>query len=244
MDNNELHRQVRRLAPSETFCFACHAEVPCFTECCRQLDLVLTPYDILRLKKNLGLTSDQFLERYVIIERGEDSAFPLVFLAMVDDGRASCPFVGAEGCKVYRDRPGACRLYPVGRGASRLVDGSMEERFVLLEEPHCQGFRQPVHLTVSSWSADQQLQPYISHNDMLTSILQHPKIKGGMVPTQKQLDTYLLALYNLDRYRPLALAGEIGEYAAEEGFSPKDLASSDDRLLHFAIVWLRRQLFS
>ena len=243
MDENELHRQVHPLDRHEGFCFACHAGVPCFTECCRQLDLGLSPYDVLRLKKNLGLTSEQFLERYAVVEQSEDNVFPQVFLAMVDDGRASCPFVGPEGCRVYPDRPGACRLYPVGRGASRQADGSMEEQFVLLQEPHCQGFLQPVDQNVAAWLADQKLQSYLSHNDTLTAIVQHPKIRQGMVPTKKQLDTFLLALYNLDLFRPLALSPEIRDIAEQEGFSAPELAD-DERLLHFATVWLLRYLFS
>jgi len=243
MNGNTLPGQIHQLASGEAFCFACHAGVPCFTECCRQLDLVLSPYDVLRLRKNLGLSSDRFLDRHAVVEKNDESLFPQVYLGMVDDGRASCPFVGPQGCAVYEDRPGACRLYPVGRGASRRSDGTMEEQFVLLQEPHCQGFLQPVSRTPASWSADQQLQPYIRYNDLLTGITQHPQIRKGMIPAQKHLDTYLLALYNLDQFRPLALAGEIREIAVEEGFSPEELTVGDERLLDFAMIWLRRHLF-
>ena len=235
MDDNGLPAQVLRLAPGEAFCFACHAGVPCFTECCRQLDLVLSPYDVLRLKNKLGLPSDRFLDLYAVVEVDEANVFPQVYLAMVDDGRGSCPFVSRQGCEVYSDRPGACRLYPVGRGASRRADGTMEEQFVLLQEPHCQGFLQPVSQTLSSWSADQELQPYIKYSDMLTGIVQHPRIRSGMIPTQKQLDTYLLALYNLDLFRPLALTAEITDLATEKAFSPEELTVvSDESLLDFS----------
>jgi Fe-S-cluster containining protein len=243
MDDNALPGQVLRLDADEAFCFACHADVPCFTECCRQLDLVLSPYDVLRLRKNLGLPSDRFLDLYAVVEMDEASSFPQVYLAMVDDGRASCPFVGPRGCAVYSDRPAACRLYPVGRGASRRVGGSIEEQFVLLREPHCQGFLQPVTRTLSSWYADQNLQLYIKYNDMLTGIVQHPQIRGGTVLSQKQLDTYLLALYNLDLFRQQTLAAEIQDIATEEGYSPEKLAESDECLLEFAMIWLRRGLF-
>ena len=37
------------------FRFACHPGVVCFTECCRDLKLLLTPYDVIRLKNRLGL---------------------------------------------------------------------------------------------------------------------------------------------------------------------------------------------
>lgn len=243
MDDNGLPGQILRLEPGEAFCFACHAGVPCFTECCRQLDLVLSPYDVLRLKNKLGLPSDRFLDLYAVVEVDEANIFPQVYLAMVDDGRGSCPFVSRQGCEVYSDRPGACRLYPVGRGASRRIDGTMEEQFVLLQEQHCQGFLQPVSRTLSSWSADQELELYIRYSDMLTGIVQHPQIRGGRIPTQKQLDTYLLALYNLDLFRPLTLTAEIRDIATEEGFSPEELAASDECLLDLAMIWLGRRLF-
>ncbi len=42
---------IRPVVQDETFRFACHSQLPCFTRCCADLKLVLTPYDILRLKK-------------------------------------------------------------------------------------------------------------------------------------------------------------------------------------------------
>jgi hypothetical protein len=39
-------------AAQETFRFACHKDLPCFTKCCNDLKLVLTPYDILRLQNH------------------------------------------------------------------------------------------------------------------------------------------------------------------------------------------------
>ena len=47
-----------------TFKFRCYKEIKCFTKCCADLNLTLTPYDILRIKKRLDLPSDQFLNRY------------------------------------------------------------------------------------------------------------------------------------------------------------------------------------
>ncbi len=38
-----------------------------FSLCCRNLNLFLYPYDVIRLKKGLEITSDQFLDKYVDI---------------------------------------------------------------------------------------------------------------------------------------------------------------------------------
>ena len=45
----------------KTFKFRCYRGIGCFTVCCADLNLVITPYDILRLKNRLDLTSDDFL---------------------------------------------------------------------------------------------------------------------------------------------------------------------------------------
>jgi len=40
--------------------------------------------------------------------------YPVILLQMRDNEKKSCPFVTAEGCSVYPDRPWACRMYPLG----------------------------------------------------------------------------------------------------------------------------------
>lgn len=195
------HPRVRHLEPGEEFRFRCGPDRPCFTDCCRQLDLALSPYDVLRLRRALGLSSGEFLERYVVVEKNDDEAFPQVYLAMVDDGRASCPFVSPAGCAVYLDRPGACRTYPLGRGASRGEDGQVNDFYVVLTEDHCRGFEAGDRQTSAAWLADQELAPYNEFNDLLLAILQHPRIKAGFRPDERQLERYLQVLYDLDRLR-------------------------------------------
>ena len=48
------------LPKGETYRFACHQGVRCFTDCCRDLHLVLTPYDVLRVKRGLVMDSTAF----------------------------------------------------------------------------------------------------------------------------------------------------------------------------------------
>ena len=43
--------------------FRCHKDIDCFNACCKNIDIMLTPYDILRLKQRLGITSTEFLRR-------------------------------------------------------------------------------------------------------------------------------------------------------------------------------------
>lgn len=45
-----LQTEISPITADASLCFACHPQVPCFNECRRELDLALSPYDVLRLK--------------------------------------------------------------------------------------------------------------------------------------------------------------------------------------------------
>ncbi|HHO47866.1 MAG TPA: YkgJ family cysteine cluster protein [Desulfobacteraceae bacterium] len=231
------------ISTTSRFRFACHPEVPCFTECCRQLDLALTPYDVLRLKNRLKLHSGRFLEQYVIIEWDPSLLFPQCYLTMIDDGRASCVFVSPAGCTVYEDRPGACRAYPVGRGASAGRDGGVEETLVLVREPHCLGFREGPSQTTGEYFAGQGLDDYSRCNDTLLDVTQHQRIRNGFRPSRRQLDQFILALYNLDTFRQEFNDGRITLRRPLRADELQGLAGDDEQLLLLGIRWLRQELF-
>ncbi len=230
---------VYRLKADEPFNFDCHPGVPCFTECCRMLELALTPYDVLRLRLGTGLSSQQLHDEYIIEERGEHDMFPKYYLTMVDDGRASCAFVDKKGCKVYEHRPGACRAYPLGRAAVRTRSGELNQHFVLMKENHCKGFAEPKEETPFRYSEEQDLIVYNRYNDALATLIQHEKIRQGLfMPTDHQLQNYFLALYNIDVFRAELQSGKLNtdQY-------PSEVLKDDEKLLLFAIEWLTTQFF-
>uniref|UniRef100_UPI0040567168 YkgJ family cysteine cluster protein n=1 Tax=Candidatus Electronema sp. TaxID=2698783 RepID=UPI0040567168 len=231
------------LAAEETFRFACHPGVACFTECCRQLDLALTPHDALRLKKRLGLDSGSFLEQYVIVAWEEGMTFPACFLTMVDDGRASCVFLTKQGCSVYADRPAACRAYPAGRGVMRR-GSQLEECFVLLREPHCLGFAEEQTQTAPEYFRAQGLEEYNRANDQLLRLHQHPRIQDGFRLSQSQLDQYIMALYNLDFFRQEIADGRIKMHRPLTTLELRALAGDDEELLLLGLRWLLQEYFN
>ncbi len=241
MDKVQLPKNVTRIQEDEEFFFSCHPGVDCFTDCCRQLELALTPYDVLRLKQETGLHSNTFLERYVIQEQEADEPFPHFYLTMVDDGRASCVFVSDQGCTVYQGRPGACRAYPMGRAAIRQEGNSMQQFFVLLKETHCHGFQENEAQTAIKYSLNQGLKRYNELNDRVASLLQHEKIRGGMQLTDKQNEFFVLALYNLDSFREQLEADELPNQ--EHYLSQRESYTDDEQLLLFAVEWLQGVLF-
>ena len=241
MDQLQLPENVSRIQNDETFSFSCHPKVDCFTDCCKQLELALTPYDVLRLKEETKLDSSSFLDRYVIQEQEKEDVFPRLYLTMVDDGQASCVFVAKTGCTVYPGRPGACRAYPMGRAAMRKDNNRIEEFFVLLKEPHCHGFQEQGEQTTESYSKGQGLQIYNSFNDKVAVLLQHEKIRQGMKLTEEQIQFFILALYDIDAFRKQLDKRTLPH---QETYSAKKEACKDDeQLLLFGIDWLHGVLF-
>ena len=71
-----------KLERDDTFMFDCHSGLACFNECCRNINLFLYPYDVLRLSNCLGISSDEFLDKYVDVVMRKSNFFQI--------GRASC----------------------------------------------------------------------------------------------------------------------------------------------------------
>jgi len=208
------------------------------------LELALSPYDVLRLKNNLGLNSNDFLEKYAIVEQDEEQPWPTVYLGMVDDGAGTCPFVTAKGCSVYPDRPGACRTYPVGRGAYQDESGARQEIFVLLEEPHCQGFQEAQLQNIPAWNHSQEVVPYNLYNDAVMPILHLPALQNGRRPDKKDIDKMMLALYDLDRFRAMLFAGNLGGAEILTELQRTAICNDDAELLLYSIQWLTNELFA
>ncbi|MDA8165102.1 MAG: YkgJ family cysteine cluster protein [Desulfobacteraceae bacterium] len=230
---------VRPLVADDEFRFRCHPGVSCFNECCRELELALTPYDVLRLKGALGLSARELLERYAVIERNGEEPFPRVYLGMVDDGRGSCPFVSPAGCTVYRDRPGACRMYPLARGIYQDQAGGQGELFMLVTEPHCQGFAAAASQDIDGWIGDQELITYNAANDQVAAVLHHERA-GGLPPDAAEK---LLLLYDLDGFREMVLAPGFAAPPEIGRPDPEKCAANDLALFRYAIRWLRFELF-
>ncbi len=218
-----LPESVKALPADEHFQFACHPGVSCFTECCRELELALTPYDVLRLRRALNTTSHAFLDQHAVIEFNNDAPYPIVYLGMVDNGRGQCPFVDVNGCRVYDNRPGACRTYPLGRGASLTAKGE-NAIHVLIREPHCQGFAEGKRQCVPDWQTDQEITLYNKSNDEMLAILNHPALINDARMTQEQADSFILSLYNLDIFK-------------EQLSAPETSNMPDEALLSYAINW-------
>lgn len=236
-----MPKNLARVADDEEFGFSCHSGVRCFTHCCSHLELALTPYDVLRLKNALTINSQEFLDRYVIIEQEEEDIFPRLYLTMVDDGNVSCVFVTKSGCTVYADRPGACRAYPMGRASMRKEHNRLEEFYVLLNEDHCKGFEESPRQTPLQYCKEQGLDTYNRINDAMVPLLQHDKIRQGMRLSKEQSELYVSCLYNLDSFRERLFAGKL--QGAPVTAKLQEELKDDEKLLLYGITWLQDTFF-
>ena len=91
-----------RVGLKNRFKFKCHPGVSCFTKCCRGINIILTPYDVILLKNRLGLSSEEFLAIYTEPHSMEKTDLPVVTLKLLDDGQKCCPFVRDDGGSVYQ----------------------------------------------------------------------------------------------------------------------------------------------
>ena len=239
--NTHLPEYVTPVNPGSKFSFSCHEGVTCFTECCRLLELALTPYDVLRLRKGTGMSSSKLFEKYIITEHDPEEPFPRFYLTMVDDGRASCAFVAKSGCTVYKHRPAACRTYPLGRAVVRGTHDIPQEHYVLMKEDHCHGFAEGKEQDCEEYTKEQGLGVYNRFNDAVASILQHDTIRKGFVPSQQQVELYTLTLYNIDTFREKIFSDEMA--SVQLTASQKRRLQSDEQLLLFAIDWLYKELY-
>ncbi|UCG78481.1 MAG: YkgJ family cysteine cluster protein [Nitrospirota bacterium] len=226
----------KQLAPDSKFRFKCHKDVPCFNKCCSELDIFLTPYDILRMKNALNMTSSEFLDKYTETVILEKTQLPFIRLKMEESGQ--CRFVTEEGCKIYTDRPLACRYYPLGFGVmqSSKVEGS--DFYFLIQEDHCKGFEEESEWNVQEWRDDQGISDYDDMNKDWVDIIIKKKANPDMSPDERSKNLFFLGSYDIDSFKPFVFESrffEVFDITEDE----IDLIKNDeDELLRFAQRWL------
>jgi len=185
----------KKLGLEDTFNFSCHPGLSCFNMCCRSLTLILMPYDIVRLKNCLGITSTEFLEKYTEWHVGAATGLPVVTLKSEN---GACPFVTEKGCSVYSDRPASCRLYPLVRMRSR-----EEEYYHVVYEDFCEGHKQQKEWTVREWIENQGVKVYNEMNDVFMELVLGVYSSGRRLNGEEMAKFYT-ACYDVDTLRSVS----------------------------------------
>jgi Fe-S-cluster containining protein len=231
-----------RMNLDSRFCFHCGPERECFNRCCADVTILLSPYDVLRLKKSLAIDSSEFLEKYTLTMRSRDRQVPVVLLRMGETDR-KCPFVGESGCTVYNNRPWPCRMYPLGMAEPKGPNAAANRFYFLVEEELCQGRRDGKERTVRSWIDDQQIDTYDQMQGQFLELMSHPGWEATEPMSQEKLDMYFMALYDLDRFRRFVFDTRFLEIFDVDETRVEAIADDDEELLEFAIDWLAFSLF-
>ena len=252
--DNPSNIMPKKLTMDSPLQFECHPGVSCFTACCHGIKIVLTPYDILMLKKRLDMPAHEFLNKYTTPVYLEKTDMPGVALKLREDKENNpCPFVTPEGCTVYTDRPSACRYYPVGMADFHEGQGAMgvdadhqdeEKFFFIVKEGHCKGFEEPKTWTVREWRKDQGVDVRDEMNKEWLRLVMRRKSFGHQASLSDQAKRmFFMASTDLDHFRRFVFESSfLDTYIVDDDVLEK-IKTDDVELMLFAFKYLASSLF-
>lgn len=225
--------------------FSCHKGIGCWNACCSNIDISLTPYDVLRMKTRLGITSTEFLKDYTVpYEMEKDGIAGIKFRPI--EGGSACRFMKPEGCDIYSDRPTACRYYPVALLSMRKQDEYVDrDSYAIVKEDHCKGHEVARRITIADYRKEQGLEEYDELARGWRQLVLKKKSSGPTIgkPSLRSRQLFFMACYDIDKFREFVRMesfGKLFELPAEEKAT---LLEDDLALLQFAFRFLRQVLF-
>jgi Fe-S-cluster containining protein len=230
------------LKPGETFRFRCHPDIACFNRCCRNLNLFLYPYDVVRLKSSLGIDSDRFLDDYVDVVLRDFNFFPDVLLRMAENEERTCPFLSTAGCRVYPDRPDTCRTFPVEHGLRYDAHSGSNEPVHFFRPPtFCLGPKENVPWTIESWSKDQEAAVYNKMTARWAEIRQlfQKNPWGSEGPEGPNARMAFMAVYNVDRFRAFVFDSSFLKRFKIKSATVRKIRTDDAALLAIGFDWIK-----
>ncbi len=240
-------RSGSQLSENDKFSFRCHPDLTCFNQCCRNLNLYLYPYDVIRLKNHLHITSDQFLDRFVDIVLRPGNHFPSVLLKMSETEERTCPYLKAKGCSVYPDRPDSCRTFPLEQGILSSVGNSKPQKLIHFFRPpdFCLGRHEHQQLTPYEWAIDQDA---VEYNKMTAEWAQIKKLFqnnpwGQEGPDGKQGKMAFMSTYNMDEFRNFVFQSSFLRRYKVKTQLLKQIQEDEVCLMKFGFSWVKFYLF-
>jgi uncharacterized protein len=234
---NEKHAEKILFTLDDKFKFSCHKDLACYNTCCRDVNIFLTPYDVLRMRRSTGLSSGEFLKTYTFALLGEEG-IPLVVLKMMEDENKTCRFVTPDGCGIYQDRPWSCRMYPV------FPVSSEEKEFLIEEKASCLGFRENKQSTTREWKTDQGIDIYDQMNQSYKEITHHVFFENGNKLDSGKTKLLYTSCYDLDQFKRFLFGTRFFDIYDVETEVIEKIKEDDEELLRFGYRWVRFSLFS
>jgi hypothetical protein len=234
-----------QLGLDDTFRFRCHKGIACFNKCCENIDILLTPYDILRLKRRFGLTAREFIDRYTVDCEMDGHGMPGLKLK-TRDGSTACIHLTPEGCGVYSDRPAACRYYALGMVSMRRKDSPTDEdSYFVVREDHCLGHLEPQVQSIRDYRRDQGVDEYDDVNREWRQLVLKKRSSGPTVgrPSERSFELFFLASYDVDGFREFVGSAGFDEVFDLDPQFKRELMHDDVKLHRFGFRLLKQVLF-
>jgi Fe-S-cluster containining protein len=236
----------RRIKDDDTFSFRCYPGIGCYNRCCRNLNLFLYPYDVMRLKSALNLSSDEFLDQYVDVVLRSGNYFPEVLLRMSENKEKTCPFLVDAGCSTYADRPDTCRTFPIEQGILYDAARKKDAAFHFFRPPDfCLGQHEDQQWTVATWSRDQDAERY--HRMTIrwaeAKRLFQTDPWGAEGPEGPRAKMAFMATYNIDRFRDFVFNSSFLKRYKVKSVILNKIKNDDGALLTFGFDWIKFYLW-
>jgi len=244
-DTNPSNIIPRKYTLDSKIKFQCHPGVSCFTACCGHIDIILTPFDILRLRKYLNMTADEFLLRFTTPTYVQKTDLPGVKIHLDKDGR--CPFVTDKGCTIYPERPSACRYYPIGmanfhEGGQEGVQS--EKFFFVVKEDHCKGHEEDKEWTIREWRADQGVDLCDEMNKEWLEIVMRRRSFGHQASMSEQAQKiFFMASTDIDKFRNFIFNSSFLQTYDIDKETLEKIKNDDIEMMLFSFRYLASALF-
>lgn len=231
-----------RLGSDDKLDFHCDGSCDCFTDCCRDVSIILTPYDVVRMKRALKVDSSTFLSTYTILSCTRNKKLPIVLLKMNSEDKR-CPFVTKDGCSIYAHRPWACRMYPLGQAEPEHFTPTEHGFYFLIKEDFCHGHGKGSR-TVRDWISEQGIDAFQMMGASFQRLMLNEFWRTDEPLTSDKVAMYLMAGFDLDRFRRFVFDTRFLQIFEVHEDRIAALRSDDEELLEFAMEWLRFSLFN
>lgn len=225
-------RDQEEKARGRTIRFQCRPGLPCFNTCCKDVNIFLSPYDILRMKNRLDTSSTTFLEKHTRTLLPGAGKIPIIQLTMREEDN-QCPFVTPEGCSIYEDRPWACRMYPLDK-----CEETGEYSFIVSED-RCLGQKEPKEWVIQDWFHDQGLAPYEVMDERFKIVTQYPRLAEAGIDHPQVQGMFRMACYDLDTFRRFVFETKFLDMFDLEEQIVETVKNDDVALLDLALRWVR-----
>jgi hypothetical protein len=192
--------EIRSLELKDIFPFKCKR----CNKCCHNRDILMNPFDVIRISHRLKLTTGEFVRKYGSCYIGQYSKLPLVIIRF-EKGR--CPFLRSYGCYIHQVKPTICRRYPLGRVVEFDKKRNKARTIYFMQElnKECKGLEESSNQTVEDFIRKSQMEIYdqagevwesmLSDLGEIVNVIEKTKDKEGIYQILAQI------LYNPDQFK-------------------------------------------